>query len=260
MDSEIDDVAENGTVDDLLQLATKHPDTESELYQRAIMAAYANGDAERAKKIADSYHGDPNIKRSLEMQIRRQAVSEEQLEQRLAEMEKYRSPKSPQGWAQTLLTLAQATVQTSPKFALKVLGQAEAMVNSLKPGEEQTRFQIQLAAAYCSVKDAHGFELMESLLPRLNDLVSAAVKLDGYDARYLRDGEWNMSADGSIGNVLTVLAGNAAYFAGHDFDRAVGLAGQFERSEIRMMAQLKLAQGVLTGPSRSRYTRSYYLY
>jgi hypothetical protein len=90
---------------------------------------------------------------------------------------------------------------------------------------------------------------MEALLPKLNDLIGASAKLDGYEATYLRDGEWTMTAEGSVGNILTILANNASYFARYDFDRAVTLAGQFERSEIRMMAQLKLAQGILEGPA-----------
>ena len=98
---------------------------------------------------------------------------------------------------------------------------------------------------------------MESLMPKLNDLVGAATKLDEYDTHYLRDGEWNMSAGGSVGNLLTFLAQNAGYFAWCDFDRAVTLSGQFERSEIRMMAQLKLAQAILGGPSNSMGLRLY---
>jgi len=35
-----------------------------------------------------------------------------------------------------------------------------------------------------------------------------------------------------------------------DFDRAIAMSTQFERREIRMMAQLKLAQGVLMGPPK----------
>jgi hypothetical protein len=48
-----------------------------------------------------------------------------------------------------------------------------------------------------------------------------AAKLDGYDNRYLRDGEWNMTGEGGIGNLLTKLAQNAGYFVWFDFDRAV---------------------------------------
>ena len=92
---------------------------------------------------------------------------------------------------------------------------------------------------------------MESLVPKLNELVDIAVKLDGYDTSYLRDGEWNMSANGSLGEILTRLSERADVFAWSDFDRAVGLASQFERPEIRLMAHLKLAQGILAGPPRA---------
>jgi hypothetical protein len=88
---------------------------------------------------------------------------------------------------------------------------------------------------------------MESLVPKLNELVNAAAKLDGYESNHLRDGEWNMSNEGMLGSLLTGLAQKAPYFAWCDFDRAVSVTGQFERPEIRLMAQLKLAQGILAG-------------
>lgn len=120
----------------------------------------------------------------------------------------------------------------------------------MKPGQEQTEAQMGLAMMYCFEKSDRGFAIMESMVPKLNDLVAAAVKLDGYDNRYVRDGEWNMTGEGGIGNLLTRLAQNARYFAWCDFDRAVNLAAQFERPEIRLMAQLKLAQGILAGPPK----------
>jgi hypothetical protein len=89
--------------------------------------------------------------------------------------------------------------------------------------------------------------MMETMMPKLNELVTAAAKLDGYENNYLRDGEWNMSREGTLGSLLTGSSENAPYFAGCDFDRAVSIAGQFERPEIRLMAQVKLAQGILAG-------------
>ena len=44
------------------------------------------------------------------------------------------------------------------------------------------------------------------------------------------------------------MAQHAGHFAWCDFDRAVSLAARFDRNEIRLMAQLKLAQGILAGP------------
>jgi hypothetical protein len=134
------------------------------------------------------------------------------------------------------------------KASLKLLDQANELVNTMRVDKEQTGSQIELAAMYSLEKSHRGFQIIESLLPKLNELVTAAVKLDGYDNRYLREGEWNMSAAGGVGDLLTRLAQSARYFAWLDFDRAVTLTAQFERPEIRMMAQLKLAQGILAGP------------
>jgi hypothetical protein len=99
---------------------------------------------------------------------------------------------------------------------------------------------------------------MESLLPRINALVAAAVQLDGYENHYLREDEWNMSAEGGVGRILTGLSENAGYFAWCDFDRAVSAAGQFERPELRLMAQMKLAQAIIAGPAQNRFNRRYY--
>ena len=90
--------------------------------------------------------------------------------------------------------------------------------------------------------------MIEPLIAKFNELVAAAAKLDGFDNRYLRDNEWNMTGEGGVGSLLTLMADNAHYFAWFDFDRSVVLCSQFERPEIRMMAQLKLAQGILNGP------------
>jgi hypothetical protein len=120
----------------------------------------------------------------------------------------------------------------------------------LKPGKEQTQMRLSVAVVYSQQKSDRGFAIMESLVPKLNELVEIAAKLDGYDTSYLRDGEWNMSANGSVGEILTGLSQQAGNFAWSDFDRAVNLASQFERPEIRMMAHLKLAQAIVDGPPR----------
>jgi hypothetical protein len=106
---------------------------------------------------------------------------------------------------------------------------------------------------YCTEKSDRGLAMMEPLVPKLNELIDGAAKLDGFDTHYLRDGEWNMSADGPVGEMLTYMSKHAAYYAWTDFDRAVSLAAQFERTEIRMMAQTKLAQSILAGPPK-RFT------
>jgi hypothetical protein len=149
-----------------------------------------------------------------------------------------------------LLQLANHLSLHDPKSSFKLLGQVRDRIDNLPPGKDQTLVQMAMAVLYCLGKSDHGFTIMEAMLPELNELIAAGAKLDGFDTRYLRDGEWNMSANGEIGFLLTFLSGHAGYFAWQDFDRAMNLAAQFERGEIRMMAQLKLAQGILAGPPK----------
>ncbi len=246
--SELNYVSTNGTVDEILALRSKYPALSDDILMRAISKADREGDFERAKKLAGSYQGsNPDLQRSLHARLEIYNMSEEQVEQIWARAEKRVDSLPPSEQAIELVGTAMYVAPISKKVALKALNRASRMTETISAGERQTQFQIFLAMGYSLVKDDRAFAIMESLVPKLNELVAAAAKLDGFDTRYLRDGEWNMSASGSVGKVLTELAHGASYFAWYDFDRAVSLAAQFDRSEIRMMAQLKLAQGILAG-------------
>ncbi len=138
----------------------------------------------------------------------------------------------------------------NPQTTLKLLDRASEFLDRVPPEKWQMQYQIGIAMRYCQVKSDRCFTMMEPIIRRMNELVSAATRLNGFDNSYLRNGEWNMTAEGGVGSLLTMLAQNAAYFALCDFERAMVLTAQFERREIRMMAQLKLAQGVLDGPPK----------
>jgi len=99
------------------------------------------------------------------------------------------------------------------KASLKLLDRANELVNTMRVDKEQTGSQIELAGMYSLEKSNRGFQIIESLLPKLNELVTAAVKLDGYDNEYLREGEWNMTVAGGVGDLLTRLAQNAGYLS-----------------------------------------------
>jgi hypothetical protein len=190
------------------------------------------------------------------------SAEEEMTEQQVTEFQKSLA-QVPSERARLML-LNEMTNRVGPKdkkAALKLLEQSAGIVEAMKSPGEKTGARLNLAMSYCAQGSNRGLEIVESEIPKLNELIAAAVKLDGFDTQYLRDGEWNMSANGSVGNILTSLAQNAGSFASCDFDRAVSLAGQFERNEIRIMAQVKLAQSVLVGPPirvRNLYRR--YLY
>jgi hypothetical protein len=245
---ELNDLSENGTVDEILALVSKYPGMEGQIYQRAMVKAESLGDFELAQRIASNYNGDPTVKASMENRLKYYNLTTERLQTEFAELQKNLSGAKVQRQVATLLTFAFYASPHDRKLAVRILNQIDGILNTLNPGKDQTRYQLELAMGYCFAKSDRGFAIMESVVPKLNELIEAGAKLDGFDTRYLRDGEWNMTAEGTVGNMLTQLANNAGYFAWCDFDRAVTLTSQFERSEIRMMAQLKLAQAILAGP------------
>ena len=245
---ELHDVSQNGTVDDMLALIEQYPRMESDIRFQAMQKAVQEGDLDRARRIVTEFNGEPERQRLMLEEIdRRQAratINKEQLEEVQKQLSALQGPLEQTAY---LVFIANQVGDKDRKAALKFLNQASEIVETIRTGKEQTGAQIVLAMAYSYFGSNRGLAIMESLMPKLNELISSAAKLDGYDTSYLRDGEWNMTAEGQLGSMLTWLAHNASYFAWFDFDRAVSVAGQFEKPEIRMMAQLKLAQGILAG-------------
>lgn len=250
-DYELSEVYQSGTVDEIIALAEKYPDIKRQAYWHAIEKAQTSGDIERARKLVNDYIDDPEERSEALKRLDRAKAWATLNSERLAEVQSIlaRMPRVQERFWY-LLSVAYRFAPSDQKTALKLVGQASEMIGTMKPGRDQTEAQVAVAMIYCLEKSDRGLEIIESMMPKLNELVGAAAKLDGYDSHNLRDGEWNMSSQGSVGALLTRMSQNAAAFAWCDFDRAVSLTAQFERPEIRMMAQLKLAQAVLAGPPK----------
>jgi hypothetical protein len=248
---EVEDVATDGSIDDVLALSAKYPHMEGEIRWRAFRKAEEDGNFERARKIA--VETDSKFDQQKRMLAELDSVQGQTTfdDEKLAELQKRLGEiKRTEEQAIILASVANQLGEKDRKTAIKLLNQASQLADTIKPGREQIGAQMGLAMVYCYHKSDRGLAIMQSLVPKLNELVEASAKLDGIERRYLRDGEWSMTGEGSLSTILTALAHNAGYFARCDFDRAVSMASQFERPEIRIMAQLKLAQGILAGPPK----------
>ena len=256
-ETELDTAVEEGSIDGVLALAAKYPELAVAAYWHALRMAKANGDLDRMRKIAEDFKGNPEGREEMLNEVARTQRMITFDDQQLMELQKQlnEAPRLEER-VMLLVNAAYRAGASNRKMALQLVNRAEQVVETMTPGKEQSVDQIGVAIMYSIEKDERGFTIMESLVPKLNSLIDAAVKLDGYDTSYIRDGEWNMSAGGSLGELLTQLSDAAQFFAWNDFERAMNLAAQFERSEIRMMAQLKLAQGILAGPHK-RFTSGY---
>jgi hypothetical protein len=247
--AEIEELAQAGDYDGLFQLAEKVPSFKPTIYWRAFNLARTTGDLERGQKIAAAYEGPGEDKQRMLEMVERAKDAATLSEAEVQEIQRQIATRTdPRQRADFLVETAVRIGANNRALALKLLDQVVELAEARKPGSDRTEILVGIAMLYCMEKSDRGFSMMESQMPKLNELIDAAVKLDGFDTHYVRDGEWNMSANGSLGELLTWLSKNATYFAWCDFDRAVNLAAQFERPEIRMMAQLKLAQAIIAGP------------
>lgn len=247
---ELGALMEEGAPEEFAAAAAKNPEFADLASWHLIDRARRTGDFELARKLTNTHIKEPELRKSLldQLDVFEKMVTQPQ--RSLEEMEEELSKAPPEYRVMFLIGEASKLGPSDQKLALKLLDRANDLIDAMKPSKEQTTAQITLAMTYCYEKHERCLGLMESLVPRFNALVDLAAKLDGYDTSYLRDGEWNMSANGPVGELLTRLSHNAAPFAWYDFDRAVSLAGRFDRQEIRMMAHVKLAQGILAGPPR----------
>lgn len=242
--TQIQDVAQKGTIDEVLALRTKFPEMETQIYWSAMAKARAAGDLSRVREIASRLPLEDQRRRALE-ELDREPQWKSMDANKLALVQQQLSGM--RNDEERMKFLFQVTMQVSGndrQAALGFLNQASQLIDSLKP-EKKLEAQVALSMMYCSLKSDRAFAILEPVIPKLNELVAAATTLDGFETHYLRDGEWNMSGAGELGRLLTILAQNAGYFAALDFDRSVNLASQMERPELRLMADLKIAQGVL---------------
>ena len=257
---DLNELVQDATPEEVLALVTKYPDRAEGIIYHAIMKLRISGEFEQARKIANRHLTDSQNLRAVVAQLEFDEKLRTLDDAMLAQLEtRIGALENAEERVRALIELYQQYGGNNPKTSLKLLDQTSEIVDGMKPSKQQTVLQIKTAMMYCLEKNDRGLSIMESLLPRLNELVDTAAKLDGYDTTYLRDGEWNMSANGAVGELLTLMAQNAGHFAWCDFDRAVSLAGRFDRTEIRLMAQVKLAQGILAGPPK-RVRQLFHLY
>jgi hypothetical protein len=245
--TQVRELGEKGTVEEILAFVEKNPESKYELYWAAVKKAENSAEFDKARKIAsefpDGYQRD-SLLAEIDLAEKRVLTNPENPESIQRVLSTFRND---QERIQFLFATAVRLATNDRKTALEILNQARPIVDSSR-GKGQLEGQVALALLYCSLKSDRAFEIVESLIPRLNQLVTAAATLDGVENSYLRDEEWNMTGAGELGGLLTALAQNAGWFARMDFDRAVTIANQLERPELRMMTELKIAQGTLVEP------------
>ena len=110
---------------------------------------------------------------------------------------------------------------------------------------------VRVATTYESLDAGKGTGIIEKVIDQVNELVAAALVLNGFDVQgYFRNGEFIIMGGNLLNNIAQECGQVLAANANHDFDRARSAAERFQRPEMRLIALSQIVQGLLTSSER----------
>lgn len=252
MYQEMNRIAQEGTVDDLLALAPRYsPELQNQIYQQAAWKALSSGDATRARQIITDLVSDPAQRQQMLAQIDNQSLENAINQNKVTDVRQMlgRVPQVERR-VQILVRLATALAgKGDKKGALDLLNEGRTLADTARPGAGQMWSQLQLAQSYAALDPEQSFAIVQPLIAKANELIAAATVLDGFDTHYLKDGEWITPGTNMLGNLVSSLGMTLTLLARIDFDRTRAAADQIERPELRLAADLEIARAALSGKS-----------
>jgi DNA polymerase III delta prime subunit len=251
MGPELQEVMQSGTVDALLEAASKAPkEMRSYVYHTAAMKALDEGNADRAREIANENISEPSMRKYLMQEIdRRQmmrAAAEGKMDQTRQMLARLRTNEE-RVMVLTQLALA-ASAKGEKKVALALLDEARSMVSLRARNFMQLGAQLQVARAYARLDASRGLAVLEPVIDQLNELIAAGALLGGfYSEQFVRDEEIQL---GPMNDFIMMFANQYAAdlnaLASEDFERTKAVADRFQRGEVRTLARLLIVRSILS--------------
>ena len=96
-----------------------------------------------------------------------------------------------------------------------------------------------------SIDLSRSFEVLDPAISQLNELLSAAAVLSGFEINMFRDGEMAIQNGNGLTQTINRFGQELAVLAKSDFERSETLAGRFQFAEPRIMTRLSIVQGLL---------------
>ena len=245
----------NPTAEALVQAAAVAPQQmQTRLYQQAAFRAIEEGDTERARQIAND-HLQNNARDAVMQRIDFKEMAKKAEGARIEDIRQTLSRLPSDSEKIDFLTQVAGEAQkTNPKLALQLLEEAKQITNHRATGYQDFERQLRVAHAFVAVDPSRSFEVLEQGIGQLNELLSAAAVLSGFEINMFRDGEMAIQGGNGLTSMINRYGQELAVLARSDFERSETLAGRFQFAEPRIMARLAIVQGVLgirpVGPTR----------
>lgn len=247
---EFEQLMQTGTVDALLQAAGRASnDMRWQLYRRAAYKALEEGATDRARQIVTDSVTNPQqreqLLREIDQQLFWRAASQGDAQQALALLGRF---KTPEERTMMLISLAQAAASRGDRALAERLLEEVLSLSGGGRAKNINQFSVHLQAghAYARVAPERAFQIAEAGVEHLNELMAAAVQVDGFGQEAFEQDE--LKLEGTVWSMLIQQTGELlALLAQQDFARARDVAGRFQRAEARAQAMLSVSRGILGG-------------
>src|SRR5262249_21527109 len=247
------DLLDQGSVDALVAAAGKAtPEARDQLYARAAAKALMDNDAESARQSAGNI-SNPQQRESRMTDIDEQGFTRSVQQGKLEDAGQYIQPGAPvEDRISKLLFLASLAIQKGQDAtARRYLDESLTLLPARAQNQFHFSIQLQIARCYSSVDLNRSFEILVSSIETLNELLDAAVVLDGFGGDFFKDGELKPYNGGIWEELLRECAEGLAALAPRDSERAFNDAAKLRRPEAQTLATLRIAQSFLLEKSKN---------
>jgi hypothetical protein len=237
---------QQGTSDSLAAAANvAPPQMQPRLYQQAAQKAVDEGNTDRAMQIA-SDHLDESARNSIMQAVDFKRAAINPTPEKLAEIrQKLATLASDSDRVRFLIELSLATRKDNPTLALRFMDDARPLVSRKATSYKDFEDQIKVADAYSALDLKKSFEVLEPGIAHLNELLSAAEVLNGFEVEVFKDGELSLRGDSDLVSMVARYGEELASLAKLDFDHARMTADKFLLPEPRLNAKLSMVQSAL---------------
>jgi hypothetical protein len=243
--SQMNNLMQQGTSDSLIAAAATAPQTmQNRMYQQAALKAIDEGNPDRARDIANQHLDGTARTNTLHTLELRQAVSSttnkaDDIRQTI------NRAQSDEERLSLLLQFAGNLEAGNPKLAVQLLDEARGLVSRRATSYAQFEAQVNVAHAFASLDPVKSFETMEPGINQMNELLSAAALLSGFELNIFKEGELPLQGGGSLAGMVARYGTELAALARIDFEKAQAMTDRFVLAEPRILAKLTVVRGVL---------------
>ena len=237
---------QQGTSESLATAAsTAPPQMQPRLYQQAAQKAVDEGNPDRALQIAND-HLDETGRNSIMQAVDFKRMATTASPEKLNEIkQKLAALPSDSDRVKYLIDLSTATQKDNPKLALRFLDDAKTLVSKHVTSYKEFEDQLKVAEAFAAVDSKRSFEVLELGIGQLNELLSAAAVLNGFEVDIYKEGELSLRSNSDLVSMVARYGQELASLAKVDFDHARMSADRFQMTEPRLNAKLSIVESIM---------------